>query len=88
METEAEIIRQKMFFPEFPYYLSFFKLINNKTDTVKVEIQSKVHKGNIFLMPHTWTKEFIAKNPGEFRDDVFRHTINRFGLKRQPVKYL
>ena len=79
------IQRYKMHFPEFPYYLSVFRYVEN--DTVKVDIESSIHVNKKITLGNSWSVEFVRVKPNRFHADVFSAVIKRYGLKKQPTKY-
>ncbi len=79
--------RHKMHFPELPYYLTVWKIIDSDSDTVSIEVESKVHVDKITKLPASYSTGFVATYPNRFSAEVLAAVIKRFGLTKNPTTY-
>lgn len=74
-----------MQFSELPHYLTVKKVVDG--DTVSVVVESTIHVEKVVKMPTSFEVEFVRLYPGTFRADVLAFVVNRYGLKKEPVRY-
>lgn len=74
-----------MHFSELPYYLTVKQVIEN--DTVKVQVESKIHVNRLVTCPTQWSVDFVKSKPNTFRNDVLCWVIRHYGLTPAPLSY-
>jgi hypothetical protein len=80
----------RIYFPEFPSYISAFLQITesdvmaNEGGSVKVRVHSEVHKNDRPMLPTSWTLGAYLKYPNQFRSQIKSQIINRYGLTLNP----
>lgn len=79
-------MKTQMPFPELPYYLTVYQITEG--NTVRIEVESKIHVNKVVEMPTSFSTDFVASKPGTFRKDVLDFIIRRYGLKLEPPKYV
>jgi len=74
-----------MQFDELPHYLT----VKRETvgDTVKVQVESKIHVNRLVDCPTQWSVGFVQDKPNTFRNDVLCWVIRRYGLVPAPLRY-
>lgn len=72
-------------FPELPYYLTVKQIVDG--DTVRVQVESKIHVNRVVDMPTQFSVGFVNDRPNAFRNDVLSWVIKRYGLTPEPVRY-
>lgn len=87
MTTETQSVLHKMHFPELPYYLEVYFKINDTTDTVKVEVHSRLHVKRVNELPLGWSIEFMRDRPNEVRGDILGYIISAYDLEPKPAGY-
>lgn len=73
---------------ELPYYLKVYQKVNKETNTINVEIHSRVHVDKIVEMPHSWSIDFVQDRYKYFLGDVLSFIVKSYGLVRQETKYI
>lgn len=74
-------------FPELPYYLSIFRVVDPEEDSVKVRVHSRIHVKKEIEMPNYWSIEWVQLNPNKFRGEILSFCIKRYGLQKEPTRY-
>lgn len=76
----------KIVFPEFPFYINVYETVED--GTVKVIVRSSIHVNREVTMPNSWTEEFRRDMPDRFLADVRSFIIKRYGLTKEPTRYI
>ena len=77
----------KMYFPELPYYLEVYQKVDDD-DSVHVIVKSKIHVNKEVTLPTTYNTGYIKARPNSFRGEILAAIIKRYGLHKEPTKYL
>lgn len=81
-------------FPEFPQYLKVFiqhsapSRLADEGGSIRVVVRSKIHKTKEVTLPTSVTKGYYDKYPGSFRASIKSQIIERYGLKREPERWM
>jgi hypothetical protein len=76
-----------MHFPELPYYLTVYKVIDTTKDLVSILVRSKIHVNKEIKLPMQYSIDYARENPDSVRAEAFSAVVKRFGLKPEPLKY-
>lgn len=80
--------RTKMHFPELPFYLEAYKVVDPDTDTVHVEVESSVHVNRLVRLPGSYSTKYVSCRYRDFMGGVLTSIVRRYDLKPEPLRYL
>lgn len=81
------MISTEIHFPQLPYYLKVFQCYNEESDTIHIEVVSKIHVNKLVKLPTEYCLEFTKKYPIGFRGEVLAQIIKQYDLKLSERKY-
>jgi len=83
--NNTDAIRQKMSFPELPFYMTVNKVIEG--EIIGIEVESQVHVERVVKLPTQYYSDFVQSRPNQFRLEVLHAVVRHYGLKLEPVRY-
>jgi hypothetical protein len=81
------MIITEMHFDSLPYYLKVFQCYNKETDTVHIEVVSRIHVNKLIKLPTEYSLGFVQKYPIGFRGEVIAQIVKQYNLKLSERKY-
>lgn len=77
----------KMHFPQLPFYLSVYKVVDVEKDLVTVLVRSTVHVNKEAKLATQYSLEFARDKPSYVEGDALAAIVRMYGLKLNPVTY-
>lgn len=77
----------QLHFPQLPYYLTVFLVIDKDKDLVSAIARSLVHVNKEVKLPMQYSIDYARDRPSSVEADVLSAVVKRFGLQAQPLKY-
>ena len=88
------VIEYPFHFPEFPQYLKVYirhtpsDAMSDEGGLIRVVVRSKIHNNKEVTLPTSVTKGYYNKYPNRFRSEIKDSIIKRYGLQRQPERWM
>ena len=77
----------QLHFPQLPYYLTAFLVVDKDKDLVSAIARSRIHVNKEVKLPMQYSIDYARNNPGSVEADVLSAVVKRFDLKPEPLKY-